>query len=456
MTLLSEGPVIDGQFKDWPEMTEARSWTIQGTSDGDAIYLRLHHPGPPRVVQHLDEPLALGLDLDQQLSTGCSDGTLHGCELVFEMSPLKDGRPGGGVTARSWGRDGAWTQRSPYDFGFVMAPTTASRQHEIRINRATLPSTGEGIRVILQSGNELPHTVQFEIRPARKQPPAQAILPATSPGSIRIVSWNIERGGMLKRADLVKALLEEIQPDILLVQELEDNQDPKAIQALLNSLESDDSWTLAMSPRGSGLRTAVATRLPTTHVATFNHVTRSDAPNRTLRASGLLVRGVDGPSVMAISLHLKCCGGLNGREDLTRISEVLSLRDAIAEAVEEHQPVGLIIGGDLNLVASPVPLEILRTGGQSMLGSNAEGDLVVATPRHLDGRDIYTWYDADSSYTPGQLDFVLTGGPLVQSNAFVLDTADLAAVNTHQLPSKATEQASDHLPVVVDVRLNRE
>ena len=78
-------------------------------------------------------------------------------------------------------------------------------------------------------------------------------------------------------------------------------------------------------------------------------------------------------------------------------------------AARSHQFDGLVIGGDFNLVASPLPLDILRLDGQGLLGPHASGDLQDAEPLHLDGRDAYTWYDADSSFTPGKLDYVLTG-----------------------------------------------
>jgi len=159
----------------------------------------------------------------------------------------------------------------------------------------------------------------------------------------------------------------------------------------------------------------------------------------------------EGHRTLAVSVHLKCCGGLNGREDMARISEMLSIREVIEATTQTYQPNSILIGGDLNLVASPIPLDILRLGGQSLLGPHASGDLDVSTPLHLDGRDSYTWFDADSSFTPGRLDYVLSGGDLRQTGSFVLDSSDVDAADAHGLSAETTRLASDHLPVVVDV-----
>ncbi|MDG2423850.1 MAG: endonuclease/exonuclease/phosphatase family protein [Phycisphaerales bacterium] len=453
--LFSTPVIIDGQFEDWSGSEAPDTWLVEGASNKDYVFLHLQHPGPPRVIQHLDETLQLAIDLDGRTSTGCTDGSFQGCELILEMSPSKKGKAGGGVTARSWKDGGKWVNGSPYDFGFVMAPTFASREHEIRLDKSSLPNNGKRMRVVLQSGDDNPVITDFKQRSSGKVTAKRQSIPTTDADDIRVASWNIEFGGLLKRADTVKALLESLAPDILLIQELEDDQDEEAVSNFLDSLTTNDDWTVSMSPAGSGLRSAVATRLKAEPVDTFNRVTRSDAPGRTIRVAGLLIDDGNGLPILAVSLHLKCCGGLNEREDLTRISEVLSIREAISEAVAEHQPSGLVIGGDFNLVASPVPLDILRIDGQSMLGQSHQGNLDLSTPYHLDGRDTYTWYNAGSPYTPGRLDFILTGGELEQSDAFILDTSDLSTNEKRSLPANATRVASDHLPVVVDIKTVR-
>ena len=448
---LSNPVIIDGRFEDWTQAMEPDGWSIRGSCDDDAVYLMVHHPGPPRVAQQLDEPLQLGLNLDAREHTGCRDGRLRGCELAFTLSPQSGSKKLGGVAARSWAADGTLQKRSPYEFGFMMAPSTASRRHEFRISRD--PGLPREIVAVLVAADGTTITRDIVIPAPRTTDPAEsdAMMPAVPEDGLRIVSWNIERGGMLKRAGIVGNILEHLDPDVLLIQELEDNQTEADIRNVLNSAGETDQWTIALSPHGSGLRSGVASRRPAQVPPSLQQITRSDRPERTIRAAGLLVDDGQGRSTLVLSLHLKCCGGLNGTEDMTRISEVLSIREAIAETVARHRPDGLVIGGDFNLVASPVPLDVLRMNGQSLLGPDRQGDLIVAPALHPDGSAAYTWYDADSRFTPGQLDFIITGGDLEQVAAFVLDTTDLSASARGDLPPDATEVASDHLPVVVDV-----
>ncbi len=447
----ASSPVIDGQFEDWPTRNNRDSWSIQSHVDDDSILLFLQQPGPATVLQQLDEPLRLGLDVDDNIATGSPNQSLAGCDLIFEMSPDKKGRRRGGVTAITWNSDGFRMERSPYKFGFVFAPTTASRRHEIRIDRKAMNGIGNSIRAVVQPGTDarIEHVIAI---PALKQAsnPSSSV-PRKSAGSSRVISWNIEYGGILKKPDLVRSVLQALKPDILLLQEFENDQSIDELKRFLDSIQDGDDWTLAVNRNTGNLRSAVATRLPAVTVEQFDRITRSDEPDRTIRAAALLIDLGGGHRTLAVSVHLKCCGGLNGPEDMTRISEMLSIREAIESTTQTHQPDGLLIGGDLNLVASPIPLDILRLDGQSLLGPHQSGDLDVASPLHIDGRDAYTWYNAESSYTPGRLDYVLTGGDLKQTESFIFDSYDLDANHADKLAKDATRRASDHLPVVVDV-----
>ena len=448
---ISSSPVVDGRFDDWPASENRETWTVQSHVDDKSILLFLQQPGPGTVFQQLDGTLRLGLDVDDDIETGSPDKGLVGCDLIFEMSPEKNGRRRGGVTAILWNPDGFRLEKSPYNFGFVLAPSTASRRHEIRIDRTALTRSGDSIPAVLQPEPELFIEHRIDVPATRPEPVSGSSIPGKSNDVARVISWNIEYGGILKRSDQVLSILQALKPDILLLQEIENDQPIDEWKRLLDNIEDGDDWTLAVNRNTGNLRSAVATRLPAEKVDQFDRVTRSDDADRTIRAAALLINLGGGHRTLAISVHLKCCGGLNGPEDMARISEMLSIREAIESTTQSHQPAGLLIGGDLNLVASPIPLDILRLNGQSLLGPHASGDLDVASPLHLDGRDAYTWYNAESSFTPGRLDYVLTGGDLKQIGGFIFDSSDLDVMQMGDLTKDATEVASDHLPVVVDV-----
>jgi hypothetical protein len=66
-----------------------------------------------------------------------------------------------------------------------------------------------------------------------------------------------------------------------------------------------------------------------------------------------------------------------------------------------------------------------------------------------------TWIDAGSSFPPGRLDYAfVTDSVLDIDHEFVLHTPALpdAALQRHGLQAGDTNTASDHLPVVIDVR----
>ena len=446
--------VIDGRFAEWPVTKMEPGWVITGQSRADALNILVQHPGPPRVLQQLDNPIRLGFDLDDDATTGAREGVITGCELAFTFSPPRGSRGGMGVSAATWSPGGSESEASPYDYGFMFAPTTASRRHEIHVDRASLSTRAGAVRAILSATDGTAAECVVALKSTPADTPATAPLPKRPRGTTRLASWNIKRGGLLTRSDLCIPMLKAIDADVLLIQELQDEQTPEDVKRILEDISPGTSWTVTMSARGSGLRTAVASRLPAEELVAFRKVTRSDDPARTIRASGLVVTLPDGVPMLAIAIHLKCCGGLNGPEDMKRISEILSIREAIQRATELIPGAGLAIGGDFNLVGSPVPLDILRQDGQALLGSDHAGDLIVAEARQIDGRSTVTWYDADSMFTPGRLDYVLVGGAVHPMNAFVLDTSDLEKREQRQLGLQAdlANRASDHLPVVVDLR----
>ena len=67
---------------------------------------------------------------------------------------------------------------------------------------------------------------------------------------------------------------------------------------------------------------------------------------------------------------------------------------------------------------------------------------------------MYTWYDAGNTYTPGRLDYLLYSDSVAEAaNSFVLDTSKLSEAALARLGLDATDTAaSDHLPVVLDVK----
>jgi endonuclease/exonuclease/phosphatase family metal-dependent hydrolase len=148
------------------------------------------------------------------------------------------------------------------------------------------------------------------------------------------------------------------------------------------------------------------------------------------------------------SVHLKCCGGMGGPEDATRMAEAQAINAAIKQALAA-KPIARLIAGDMNLVATRAPLEAL-VAGLDVGGANLS---VLPTPVLGDSGVFVTWADPNTEFAPGRLDYVLVSPSAAQGGqAFVLDTARLseAALTRHGLRRDDTRQ-SDHFPLIADI-----
>src|SRR5207248_2624641 len=109
-------------------------------------------------------------------------------------------------------------------------------------------------------------------------------------------------------------------------------------------------------------------------------------------------------------------------EDLTRMAEARAINASFMSAggAMDHGAMR-ILAGDLNLVGSRPPLDLLRQG-LDVDGS----DLTVARPMVLGDTTLLTWRDPPTGYAPGRLDYVTYSKSNAQVlNAFVLDTSRL-------------------------------
>ena len=166
-----------------------------------------------------------------------------------------------------------------------------------------------------------------------------------------------------------------------------------------------------------------------------------------MRFAGALVSTPLG-YLAASSVHLKCCGSSGSPEDQMRISEAGAINRSLAEALSMEPAALRIIGGDLNLVGSRPPLDVLRNG------LDADGsDLEIADARDLGDSAYITWREDGNAFSPGRLDWAVYSGSAVRTaRCFVLDARLLSdrALEVNGL-DRTDADASDHLPLVVDL-----
>jgi exonuclease III len=458
--------VLDGSLADWP--ADTAQWT-----DDRYLYLRL---SPPDLVtlQSSDEPLALYLDADGDASTGAvppavNDGSRDrlGADLVIVFSPgtafgrLTD-KPDGVVAAVIYA-DGSMREVSSADLDFSFSPTYAASEYEMRISRAGLASV-LGVPVVARSAASRFETLSaaglvtgasdaargMEVV-SGAEPAAVEGVPARADGAVRLVSWNVERGGPNGAPDPFARVLCALAPDVVAVQEW----DGVTAEQLAAWFDEHLSWGAPWHAMTSDARgVAVVSRYELDRLGPQRLEHPADAPadawNRehdgATRFAGAVVKSPLGPMAVG-SVHLKCCGSMGSREDLARVAEANQIRETFASAADARGVTLRVIAGDFNLVGSRSPLDAMSSGGDADRTGMAHAD-----PRVLGDTTLVTWFDPGSNFTPGRLDWVLYGASTLEvQRSFVLDTARLGctacrAAGLHERDSRV----SDHMPVVTD------
>jgi endonuclease/exonuclease/phosphatase family metal-dependent hydrolase len=462
--------VIDGRFDDWSSVPVAvvdpadapeaaiDFREVRVTHDDRFVHLLVDVERDVN-IQHLGGTARLLLDTDGNVRTGETVGGLDGVDAVVELTPPDPegrGRHGRGVGLRVIG---VTEPRNPYDIGFTFGPTHAARSFEMRMDRravvAGLPRFLVGRRFSARleftdlRGDVADTTDPFthELSPVDPVPGDQRSDPLTRPSraDLRIVSWNVNFGGLLRRPEPFGRILRALDPDVILLQEIREDATPLQLVEFARrwvpgGRAARSGWNALIGAGGGDLRCAVVTRLDLDTSRALHVVPFPDLPQRTIRVAAAEVG--QRRRLLVLSGHLRCCGWAGSFEDRTRQVEADALRRAVLDAQRETEADGVIIAGDLNLVGSRRPLDLLAEG---LDGDGS--DLTVAEALQIDGRSNATWGDPDLPFVPGRLDFL----PI---NAFLMDTRDLEPrwLERHGLRGDDTASASDHLPLVADLR----
>lgn len=373
LLLLSLSPIqIDGSFSDWPE-------GIVTQTDSNYVYALVTVP-KEACLQQLPKELSLQL--------GAYTITFSPEDKGYGISCTK-----GSVLV------------SPYEAGVVFAPTTASTTFEIRVNKDD------------QQSLEAP----FDLTPK---------------GDLRVLSWNVQFGNLLEDRDRGKRILKSLQPDVLLLQELDGEDTPEMVAAFLEETLGG-VWNVSLTKvsgteRQHQLRSGIAS---TNKLRTPEQI--GSGSWKQLKAIFASVP-IKNNTIDFISLHLRCCGGPTSEAEEQRQEEA----NAIRSFLNSRPASSLIIAGDWNLVGTAKPLDIVRSG-----------HLAVVNAFQPDGRLTATWSDTSSSFTAGRLDWmVYSPNTLNVVNCFVLDTGDLDSKtrSSYNLNPEDTAELSDHLPLVAD------
>lgn len=452
-------------------------------AERDVLYLLIRLDREAN-LQSMPGSLRLALDGDADPGTGEVMGELDGVDRVVDFSHLPPGGGGGGfgqgILARTAG-EGGWGDS--YGIGLLYAPTWASHQFEVRMALPDVGASGGsagGIPFRLRlatldvSGAEVAATPVLEgVRGPSPETLRRGSLDdvVRAPGAhLRVVAWNVGDQGMMRAPEPYLRILAALDPDVLLLDELNPAMDGPWLLEALGRLPDGADWQVVVGTGGGRQRTAVASTRP---LALREELARVPWPDSVSRLSGLPMSNqmrsdlagaaaddlptvgatlvVEGRTVLFVPLDLMCCGRAGSTEDRARIMAVESIRSGIRGALAGGEVEGVVVAGDFNLVGSRAPLDRMAAG----LDLDG-GDLVPAPTPRLDGASTMTWR-SPGPFPPGQLDHALVSGSTLDIlRSFAFDPADLDRRALEALGLRGDDgQVTDHLPVVVDLRVRR-
>jgi exonuclease III len=486
---VSHSIVIDGAFDDWrnaPVIDDDVDATarvdfraLSAAADGEAVYVRFTTTAAV-VLQQLEGSAHVLLDLDGSPATGEAADGLEGVDVTIVLTPGVGAWAGGGVGVRAAGDSLATADA----IGYIAAPTHGADAFEVRIERAAVATfakiaLGDSARVRLASYTpdgeqaDATSTLTFAVPPAAVPATAQAatteVLARAPEADVRVVQWNVADQGIVARAEPFARIVRGLNPDVLLLDELPRAADEALVRAFLAQVGGE--WHVVVGDGGGRQRAAVASRLPLEPAPAFGHVAYADSV-RTLvplatrgqtrrdlegaledgvSAAGAVVE-IGGARILFAALDLACCGGQDDVEDRLRRMQADAVRAAVRRTLDDDDAIaGVIVAGDLNLVGSALPLDILASDLDP-----AGADLAVAHALQLDGRTVATWRSPGQAFPPGRLDWLLyTPSLLGVVRAFAFEAVDAgeAALRAAGIDAEDSERTSDHLPLVVDLRV---
>ncbi len=462
---------MDGFFDDWDNFSPTHSDPASGspgvdfgrlwiTNDARHLIIRVE-VGAEVLIQEGNE-IILYVDTDDDANTGLG---IHGigAELTWRF-----GSRSGTVDLPSG---------SPFSIrhdaiGVVTSPTVSSKEFELAFALEARPDdqnllfAGSRIRLVLEdgaSGDRLPDVdggVAYTLTDGSLLPALEPVTIGKERSSdVRILSYNVERDGLFDagRAPAFRRILRSLAPDIIGFQEVLGHTagETKQFVSTILPLPPGEQW---YSDSISDL--VVVSRYPILESFPIRGVSSDPANGAFL----LNLRDHWGTDLLVVAAHPPCC-----RADEARQIEVDAMMAFLRSAITEGGNVDLddgtpvILFGDMNLVGYAQQLKTLLTGEIVNTGEfgaafapdwdgTALADLV---PRHATLPMTFTWYNEDSSFHPGRLDFLIyTDSVLKPGSRYVLFTPELHpdTLASYGLSPTDVTVASDHLPVVGDFR----
>ena len=447
--------ILDGNFNDWNTPNAAQA-------DGRYIYLHFSPKNDdPQPIQAAPYSTRIRFDVDLDPHTGRPMDWMsltadiqqpQGVDLLVELSPKNElGSIGIGSAVTRYDADADAEPIGHANIGFSFLPTFASTQYEARIDRlapgAEMLRKSGPISIMIDQVNEKDRfiwstTLRLELPKLDSSTNTSvAQIPSKPDHAARVMSSNVLFSSPLKEPDAFERVLGAIQPDVILYQEWF-NTPVSEVENWLNT-HAGTGWKVHMPNSKAGV--AIATRDPI--LQTYQSVLPPSGTGRPARAVAALI-DTEAGELLAISIHLKCCGSAGSKEDNKRIAQAKAINSFVRSVHQKHPDAKVVIAGDFNLVGSFLPMAAMVDS----LGIDGS-DLSKVPTMHIADDSMITWNDENSRFSPGRLDWMLIDESMSKAqHAFVLDTRALSEQSLQLMGLQADDsKASDHLPIVIDL-----
>lgn len=391
-------PTLDGDFREWSDFGHG---PVRVFSCAERIYIYIDF-GAPLVFQ-TGNGVTVYIDTDGDSSTGFSRSTI-GAEFRWDAGMRS------GVAYKATGEIERTIRHT--DLDWITAPVMDSGAFEISMARQDSMATNCAVLVERHES-----VIGMASAPHGNKAFRRSVSPDRSPhADFRLVAYNVLADGLMTDNSARREIFDEefrvLQPDVVCLTEIYRSGE-EVVRARLAEV-------LPYMQYASGER-SWDSRIVSRHPILFEEANGYFHCARVRSGSG----DVD---VMVLTAHLRSGDWADIRGDqLVAMGDFIArLRGGLLPGVPSDLPV--VVAGDLNLVRNDA---VNFTNFQNVTA------LRPLRALHLDRNDDYTWRNdsVTSDYSPGRLDYILSGAGLVALHAFVYES---------DVPP------SDHLPVIAD------
>lgn len=298
--------------------------------------------------------------------------------------------------------------------------------------------------------------------------------PAGRDARFRVSVWNVAESSFVRRPDAFRRILRETDADLFSFDEVGEQTSPDQLLRTLRGLrgDADSVWHLSWGTGGDYQRTVIASRSPLKHMPEFAPLPFPAGTDLVLRkapdslharlrsdfargvATNAVVVEVLGRRLLLAGLDLWARGNSpDSWEEARRRLEATAIRDALRLVLarleaEGRRVDGIVVGGDMNLVAGRAALDTLLA-----LDAGRLGPLTRAPALHADGWSTWTWDGRGGPFHSAPMDAVLfSARTLTALRARIVDWDVFPATERAALGLTPAPVAglSRHRPIVVD------